>query len=402
MLSVKELKVRHESGEKQMKSVTNRINQQLARECAHPDCKESLAFYAGNIRLCKAHYGWRITAHKKAEIRKKNKAKKKAYYEKHGIVFNKTVRKRKVSELNGQTKGKLYSGEVLVYENYKEPLKQIEKNKGYGYYGTIAQTNDGEYVQCHICGHLFEHVGLHLRLHKVSAEKYKEDYGLAVGTALMSDNAREEMQEEFAKRRAENRIRTELPVWLDEYNKKVQSGAIKHVGNKRREGSLPLEKRNKLGLCPDQVLEKIKELADDMGRTPSEDEFKRHYKGRFYHSITSQHGSYLKAVKKLGLKSAKELKEYTDEELLQALRDFKEKHGYIPTRSDFSRGLLPSYNTYYLRFGTINNARIEAGLNALLPLAFGRQIELTPQEYFDYREGHPVEKIKTKAKKGVA
>lgn len=151
---------------------------------------------------------------------------------------------------------------------------------------------------------------------------------------------------------------------------------------------MPLEKRNKLGLCPDQVLEKIRELADKLGHTPSLIEFNTEYKGRYTGSINFQHGSYLNAVAKLGLKSAKEVKEHTSQELLENLVEFFDKYGRIPMTTDFNRGLLgAARGTYIARFGTLNNARIEAGLNAILPLPFGQKVEMSPEQYLEYKAG---------------
>lgn len=382
-----ELKRRYETGDKMTKPARKAIAEELKRKCSKWGCGESLAFERSDRTVCR-------NSHRKKGIgklaqRKANREKKKRYYEKHGIKFNKTIRKRDyevpekaLSEGNAQT----YAGQTLLYENYKEPLKKIEKGKGYGFYGTVALTEDREYVQCHICGHLFRSVGHHLRVHKIDAEKYKETYGLKATAALMNEPMRLAIQ-----KRSIGKFNGTLPDHLKEYNRKVQSGEVKHIGTKRREGGMSLQKRNEVGLCPDQVLEKIRELADKLGRTPSELEFTRHYDYKYLGSIKFQHGSYLKAVAKLGLKSAKELKEPDNEDLLQDLVDFQEKFKRIPTRSDFNRGLVGRpYAMYWRRFGSINNARIEAGLNAVVPMGFGQMVEMTPDEYFAYKSGHGI------------
>lgn len=325
----------------------------------------------------------------KAQIRKENKEKKKRFYERHGIVFNKTIRKRDAKP-NRQALDRgsalIYEGQTLIYENYKEPLKALTKTKGYGYYGTIAQTSDKKFIQCHICGNLFANLGGHLRVHKISGERYKEIHELGMGTALVSDERRVQMQE----RAVRKFVKGELPAHLVEYNKKVRTGEIKHIGVKHRNGGMHLERRNKLGLCPDQVLIPIKELAKKLGHTPSYDEFRAFYKGRYAGSIRYQHGSYLNAVKKAGLISAKEIKEPDNEKLLQELVEFHKKYGRIPMTSDFNRGLLRPRALYFRRFGNLNNARIEAGLNAVLPMPFGQIVELTPNEYIKYKEGKEV------------
>lgn len=325
-----------------------------------------------------------VKKYTKAEVRKINREKKKRYYERHGIKFDKTIRNRNAAPSRS---GVEFTSQTLLYENYKEPLKPIKNGKGFGYYGTLALTSDKKYVQCHICGHLFPSVAAHLRKHKMSAEEYKEMFQLGATTALISEPTRRKLQEAVVPK-LQTSITGELPPWLQEYNRKVQTGEVKHIGSKRREGGLPLERRNELGICPDQVLEKIRELGEELGHTPSVEEFRRKYKGRYTGSIRFQHGSYLKAVKKLGLKSAKELKEPTNEDLLQDLVDFRDTHNRIPMTSDFKRGLLRPRAMYFRRFGSLNNARIEAGLNAILPLPFGKIIEMSADEYLTYKQRH--------------
>jgi Homing endonuclease associated repeat/ROS/MUCR transcriptional regulator protein len=401
-MTLKELKKRSESGEKQVKSVKARLKAQKARVCSQRGCHESLAFRDARVVLCNAHRNKPVTVASttnskkrpvkritKAEQRKLNKEKKKRYNEKHGIVYNKNVRNRDAKPKEG-TSGIEYTGQTLLYENYKEPLKAIEKGKGFGYYGTVAITDDKAYIQCHICGHLWPNVGAHLRKHKITATDYKKKYGLAIETALISEPVRERMQKTVVSHNPVVQAGN-LPEWLAEYNRKVQSGEIKHMAHGGT--SMSLEKRNKLGLCPDQVLEKIREYADELGHAPSYDEFKAHYKGKYYHSIIFQHGSYSAAVKKLGLKTAQELKSPDNETLLQSLRDFHDRFARVPTKSDFERGLVGyPRQMYWRRWGSLNNARIEAGLNAVLPMPFRQIVEMTPEAYIEYKGGQNLEK----------
>ena len=403
-----ELKRRRDSGVKQRKSVRTKIREQEHRVCAQRGCHESLAFERSNMEKCAVHRKVALAPQKfdslgrpkkrltTSEVRRINKAKKLRFYERHGIKFDKTIRKRTAlvgKEAKALGTATEYDGQLLIYENYKEPLKAIPKTKGHGYYGTIAATDDGMYIQCHICGHLYTNLSMHIRLHKISGEKYREEYGLATGTALVSELERERRQQLVFKP-----WDGKLPDHLVEYNRKVQSGEIKHPGNKGKNGdkrgSWTLEKRNKEGLCPDQVLEKIRELADKLGRVPGEDDFRAEYGGRYMGSIRFQHGSWTNAVHKLGMKTLGELRAPDSESLLTDLVDFKERHGRIPMTSDFNRGLLRDRGVYIRKFGSLNNARIEAGLNAVIPMPFGKLIELTPDEYFAYKRGEQTEKIK--------
>lgn len=273
-------------------------------------------------------------------------------------------------------------GPDLIYENYKEPLKQIEKDKGYGYYGTIATTKDKLFIQCHICGELFASLGHHLRKHDTTADQYKQQFKLSKTTALVSDNQRKYLQ-----LRVLNSKYTELPEHLVEYNQKVQSGQIVHR-KKDGDSRWSLERRNREGLCPDQLLDVIQKLEEKLGHTPSYVEFRKEHGPKYRKSIEYIYGSYLNAVKKAGLVSAKELKEPSNERLLQDLVDFHQEHGRIPMTSDFTRGLLRPRAMYFRRFGSLNNARTEAGLNAVVAMPFGQLKEITPSEYVAYKSRH--------------
>lgn len=401
-LTPAELKRRLDSGKKQQRRVQVKIKAQLKRECIVYGCHESLAFKRTDIIKCDKHKSISLARihiatirgmakrKSKAQVKKENRVKKQHYYDKHGIKFDKTIRKRTAvvesrMEVNGRAAP--YTGQALIYQNYKEPLKPIEKAKGYGYYGTLAMSDDKEFVQCHICGNLYANLSMHLRKHKIKGKRYKEIYQLSAGTRLISETERERMQRQTVKKGY-----SQLPDHLKEYNYKVQQGLIKHNGNKGKDndgrGTWTLEKRNKEGRCPEQVLEKIRELADKLGRVPSYEEFVKHYKYNYIGSIRFQWGSYSNAVHQLGMQTMDDLRHPDKERLLRDLQDFQKQHGRIPMTSDFNRGLLRDRGVYIRLFGSLNNARLEAGMNAVVPMPFGQIIELTPEEYEEYKTRH--------------
>lgn len=377
-MTMAQLKRRANSKFPQRKEVRQRIEAEKKRVCGFKDCTESLAFHRGTTRYCS-------TSHKKREeyrLKSYNKKKKDAYNKRHGIV--RTTIKRTVKASINAIDPKGYD---LIYENYKEPLKKIPKADGFGYYGTVATTADKELVQCHLCGNLFKSLGVHIAKHNLTARTYKEKYGLGLRTALIGDATREKMQRNTVKI-----YDGKLPEHLRKYNEAGQPNATRGKGSKSAETSgWTLERRNKEGLCPDQVIEKIKEAAEKLGHTPSYDEFKVFYHTRYVASIRYLHGNYLNAVKKARLISAKELKEPSNETILRYLVEFKEEHGHIPMTSDFKRGLLPvPRQMYNRRFGNLNNARLEAGLNAVLPMPFGQIIEVNAEQYAAYKNGHGI------------
>lgn len=348
-----------------MKVLTERTQEEeLARICDFPDCEVSLSYSVRNKRWCDEHSD---------EGRRQN---------------NKRLREqRKLSirpegyKSNLSPSIQLTDSMMILYEDYKEPLKTVSdaKGEGYGYMGTLAMSDDREYIQCHICGDLYRALNAHIRLeHTISVPEYKKEFGLSSGTKLIGDSLRYDLQQK--------RIYRGQPEHLKVYVQKLKSGEIKSY--KRSDYSL--EWRNKKGLCPDQVLEKILDLKEKIGYIPSYEEFYVEYKGRYVHSIKYLHGSWSKAVHKLGDRTREDLRRHSEEDLIEELKNFQNNHNRIPMTSDFNRGLLTNKGTFIRKFGTLNNARVAAGMNAVVPMGgrFGNYKEITPEEYVKYSSGH--------------
>jgi len=266
-----------------------------------------------------------------------------------------------------------YRGEFLTLANYKEPLRPVEN--GYGYYGALLSTTDGERIQCHVCGGLYSSVGAHARQkHKLPAKEYKQKYMLAYNTALISENEREEL-----KQRTINWQNSLTPKERLELKKKARKAAKKILASLSKQEKYALmshphqlETKNKRGTCPDQLLEKIKEATRYFKRTPSSKEFVE-YCGtqRYKYLIFKVFGSWNNALHMLNMEPKKRDERgrdrfYTDEELLEYLANFAREHKKIPTATDFKRGVLPNFDTYTRHFGNIEEARQLAGVYTIL------------------------------------
>ncbi len=355
-----------------MRTLPTRTNEEeLARICDYKGCEVSLSFEVRNKRWCNEH----------TDI---------------GRGISSKERRRKDKEL---VKPKNYNPDLpksvqltetmtVLYEDYKEPLRTVSqvKGEGYGYMGTVAMSEDREYIQCHICGNLFRSLSAHVRLeHKISIVEYKKDYGLSASNVLIGESLRYDLQQ----RNFSNKRNKGQPDGLKEYIAKLKSGEVK-----AKRGDYSLEWRNKRGLCPDQVLEKILDLKEKLGRVPNSDEFRVEYKGRYMHSIQYLHGSWSEAIHKLGEKTREDLRRHSQEDLIGELLDFQKKYNRIPMTSDFNRGLLTNKGTFIRKFGTLNNARVAAGMNAVVGMGgrYGKYKEISPDEYAKYLKGHGISK----------
>lgn len=263
-----------------------------------------------------------------------------------------------------------YSPNELVMLSYKEPLKSV--NDGFGFYGALTITKDGQYIQCHICGELFGRLSRHLsKEHGMSTAEYKEKFQLSRSTSLISEVLRTKSKEKML--RWMNSLTSEekerrLEILQTAHNKWVENNDTQ-PGFKWR-----LEEANKRGTCPDQLLAKLKSVVDSLGYVPTQEEFVKACGGwRYLRSIEKTFGGWVQGLAMLNLRPKVHIFEhgwrrYTDEELLEYLRNFVRTNKEMPTSSDFTRKLLPDRHTYYKRFGGLENAKKEAGLYELVEI----------------------------------
>lgn len=253
--------------------------------------------------------------------------------------------------------GENASKDDLVYLEYKEPLKAIEAGKGYGFYGVVAVSKDRNKVQSHLNGKLYPSINTsHVRRFGLkNLEEYKEKFGLAKETVLAGRETRNKLIENYFKRSkkdAKDRL------------SRISKSKIIETNKKRRGTKISLESHNKRGNCPDQLIQKIRDLKKEIGRTPSKKDFRNKWKGRFLGTIYETFGSWSKAVELAGFKPLDKEKEekYNRSSLITYLQNFYQRFGRTPTKSDSADGYIPSIDTYRKYWKTMNAARIQAGV----------------------------------------
>jgi len=246
--------------------------------------------------------------------------------------------------------------EELILSHYKLPLREVPKGQGFGYLGALSMSKDREMLQCHICGKMFAGLSMHLAAHKTTADEYREKFGIARSTALVSEKVREQMKERCMK------------LWLGQ-SKEQRASSLEKMRSGLKKANFKiknrLETKNKNGTCPDQLLQTIKDLQKKLGKIPSNREYRAEGKRHVSLSplIFKTFGSWNAAVKLAcgSINPVQTYHPYTDDELLAFLKNIY-KAGYIPTPSDARRGLMPSNSTYQSHFGSLRNARIKAGI----------------------------------------
>lgn len=253
----------------------------------------------------------------------------------------------------------------LVLYNYKEPLRKVRN--GHGYMGALLLSQETGQMQCHICGKLFDVLSIHVfGSHKMTTRDYKEKFGLAYKTALISEKIREERKQTTL-----NWISRMSVEEKEAYKQKLKAqGKRGFLKRKSGQPSLTLETKNKRGVCPDQLVEKIKEIKNILGHTPSKNEFiVACGTQKYIHLIYKTFGSWTQGLKMAHLVPKKRSRDYgkgqrfyTDEELLEYLRNFAMEERKVPTTTDSRRGMIPETSLYVRHFGSLENARREAGV----------------------------------------
>jgi hypothetical protein len=116
-----------------------------------------------------------------------------------------------------------------------------------------------------------------------------------------------------------------------------------------------------LGYDRTTLLEHLQNVAATLGRAPTMREL-REFEGPDPETYASRFGSWKAALAEVGLEP-RTSRRYESEALLQRLRELAEELGHTPTIAELqARKDLPSPYTYRDRFGRWNEALRQAGL----------------------------------------
>ncbi len=114
----------------------------------------------------------------------------------------------------------------------------------FGEIGVLA--DDGEKVQCHLCGKWFSHLGNHaLYKHKIAPDDYRAVYGLNRTTGLISNKLREVLHNHGNK--VEAKYGTFKKHWAENLEKNAMSRPHK---KHRQESKIKALEAVMNGVCP--------------------------------------------------------------------------------------------------------------------------------------------------------
>lgn len=237
---------------------------------------------------------------------------------------------------------------------YKEPLTPVEK--GFGFYGTLTQNKEHTHVQCHICGYFFASLSQHAYMvHGLRAKEYRQEYGLARKTSLISDKMKVKLAA----------IQINQPTAVKtrrlENFKKARTKSAANKGDSHHRKSL--EQKNREGRCYYQLLDKIEVLGKELKRTPTKRDFQARYGDGMLSSIYHTFGSWNQALSFAGFTPNQYRQgrpKYDRETVIAMIRNFYEIEGRVPRSRDLGN-MLPATHVMGKLFGGLIEARKAAG-----------------------------------------
>jgi len=241
---------------------------------------------------------------------------------------------------------------------YHKPINPIKD--GYGYHGVLLADKKTGQVQCHVCGGWFDWLQNHIRgSHKMKADEYREQFGLGYTTALCSEKVRNLLVK-----------RAMTYPWERMYKKgqllkKMSQQGRNHNEKWWKRNHSTDEEKNRNGTCYLQLIDRMEQSCNRLGRQPYAHEMKDNRGVGFRKSVMREFGSVKEMRDIMDSRGYEYLnpwkrKKYSDDNLLQAMRKFADIYGRKPSYSDAKMGVMPSQSVYEKRFGSWTKAKLLA------------------------------------------
>lgn len=238
------------------------------------------------------------------------------------------------------------------YGNYKEPFEQLEGAvTGYPR-GALLKDDDGR-ILCAYCGKTFDYLPRHIsHAHRMTTAAYKDEVGLLQKSALVSERIRDSRIATAYRNRAQAKWSNPTPTAV------ARSIAARRTNDRTNN---PAERQNMTGRCHAQILTVAREIMRERGRVTQRDLNQR---GIWQVVVEQRFGSLSALQRLIGDGRRNKGNQWSDAELIAALRSLADKMGRTPAFSDLRRFGLPSTDAYYRHFGSYPEACRRAGLTA--------------------------------------
>lgn len=172
---------------------------------------------------------------------------------------------------------------------YIPPFEKVKN--GFGFMGVILEDFESGKIQCGICGEWFKNIPTHIRCHKINAKEYRIRFELLTSTALKS-----------------KKMRLNQSVIMQKLRLKNKSNRFKFKKNNifagnRKNKPKANESKNKYGVCDLQIMQKIIELKNELGKTPTLTQLIDRYGRSITWHIHKRYGSYIKYCHQINMEA---------------------------------------------------------------------------------------------------
>jgi len=240
-----------------------------------------------------------------------------------------------------------------------EPIYKIEPpitpvKVGYGYQGVVIRRKDIDELQCHICGHWFKSLSVHVRrAHKTTARKYKLKYELPLGTPLVAKSTSKAQSELVSRMNTDRNLNGRL---AGEKALKARREKPFYTHYFKNNASF----HNKFGLCDKQIAERFLVVYYIIKETPKRKDIVR-YDNPLLAAIERRHGSINKYIKVISEDILWDKKNHLRPKLIASIRSYYFKYNVIPDRKKF----IKNSDKILELFGSWNQALQLAGFDQL-------------------------------------
>lgn len=233
-----------------------------------------------------------------------------------------------------------------------EPYKALEN--GFGYQGVLLRDTQNDLLQCHICGVWKSGLAHHLRLHKITADQYREKFELPVSCPLMNNKMLNRLSELGRSKE-----------WKERLKKATRNTTMHKNLHKRKWRSYKrLSHENKYGTCPEQLVRRYLIVADRIGHEPSDNELRK-YDHAAYAAISHKYGTNKWRAKNNFLINRIQKIDYTPDKIIAQIQKLADRLGRVPRWNDLVKSTkdTPTICTIRKHLGSFHRAMILSGFN---------------------------------------
>jgi hypothetical protein len=245
------------------------------------------------------------------------------------------------------------------------PYDKLPK-ENFGYLGVLLSLKSSGKVQCHLCGSWHDSLGSHIaNRHKIKAQDYKKRFGFTRTIPLCSQRVSDQRSKSALEHNNTRGIRKYHKELRDPKNAKNLAEFNDKKAKSNREAANSPAVLNKLDICDQQCIRRVKVIAEHLNHFPTWREVNR-IDGGLQMVIRRRFGSWNK-FKSVNFKEEPIFKshgaqKYSDDYLLFSLKQWEIKNKKVPQREDF-RNTTPNHITIVNRFGSWMRAKSLAGIS---------------------------------------